>query len=256
MIASLAMYDFGPAEAANDRLWQLIRRALAARGIAAPADLTRGAAAYWPAWQSPDLILAQTCGYPYRSRLHEHVTLVASPDYGLPGCPPGHYKTIFVARADDRRQNLHDFSGAPMAYNEDLSQSGWAAPAQHLLDLGLTPCPRLRSESHRASARAVAAGAADLAGLDALTWRLMQGFDPSATQLKVVAETAPTPVLPFITAKTNPPEPLREALSAAIAALAPADAAALQLRGIVVIPKAAYLAVPTPPPPQHFGMKN
>jgi hypothetical protein len=62
MIASLAMYDFGPAMAANDRLWALIRDGLRARGLDAPDVLTRGEGAYWPAWDAPDLIpTAQGC---------------------------------------------------------------------------------------------------------------------------------------------------------------------------------------------------
>ena len=61
MIASLGMYDFAPAlQAANDRLWAGIRDGLRDHGIAAPDALTRGDAAYWQAWQSPDLVLSQT----------------------------------------------------------------------------------------------------------------------------------------------------------------------------------------------------
>ena len=197
MIASLGMYDFGPAQAANDRLWALIRDALRADGHNAPETLTRGEGAYWPAWESPALVLSQTCGYPYRARLHGHVTLVGTPDYGLPGCPPGHYRSVFVARRDDPRATLQDFAGAPMAFNEDLSQSGWAAPAHHLLSLGLTPAPALRSGGHRLSVQAVAEGRADLAGVDALTWAMLQGHEPAADRLKFVAETALTPALPY-----------------------------------------------------------
>jgi len=91
MIASLGMYDRPETMAANDRLWALVRDGLRARGIAAPEALTRGAGAYWQAWEDPALVLSQTCGFPYRAKLHGKVTLVASPDYGLQGCPPGYY---------------------------------------------------------------------------------------------------------------------------------------------------------------------
>lgn len=256
MIASLGMYDFGPAQAANDRLWALIRDALRAGGHNAPDALTRGEGAYWPAWESPHLVLSQTCGYPYRARLHGHVTLVGTPDYGLPGCPPGHYRSVFVARRDDPRATLQDFAGAPMAFNEDLSQSGWAAPAHHLLSLGLTPAPALRSGGHRLSVQAVAEGRADLAGVDALTWAMLQGHEPAADRLKFVAETALTPALPYIAAAGADGPAILAALQQAIAALAPEDRHTLRLRGLVSIPAAAYLAVPTPPPPRHFGMAN
>lgn len=256
MIASLGMYDFGPAQGANDRLWALIRNSLREDGQEAPEALTRGEGAYWQAWESPELLLSQTCGYPYRARLHGSVTLVGTPDYGLPGCPPGHYRSVFVTRADDPRASLEDFAGAPMAFNEDMSQSGWAAPAHHLLSMGLTPIPRLRSGSHRASAAAVAEGRADLAALDALTWTMMQGLDPAADRLKVVAETLPTPALPYIAGPGRNGPMLFAAMQQALGALAPEDRDILHLQGVVAIPAAAYLAVPTPPAPRQFGMQD
>ena len=78
MIASLGMYDRAEAQPANDRFWALIRDGMRARGLAAPDSLTRGAGAYWDAWQSPDLILSQTCGFPYRAKLHDKVTLIGN----------------------------------------------------------------------------------------------------------------------------------------------------------------------------------
>lgn len=70
MIAALGMYDRAEVQPSNDRLWALIRVGLRATGLAVPDALTRGEGAYWPAWQSPDLVLSQTCGFPYRARLH------------------------------------------------------------------------------------------------------------------------------------------------------------------------------------------
>ena len=156
MIASLGMYDFGPAQAANDRLWALIRTGLRGRGIDAPEALTRGEHAYWDAWQSPDLILSQTCGYPFRARLQGKVTYVGTPDFGVEGCAPGYYRSVFVVRADDPRRTLAEFDGARLAYNEPLSQSGWAAPQTHAKKLGIRLPPALQTKGHRLSARAVA----------------------------------------------------------------------------------------------------
>ncbi|NJM84477.1 MAG: hypothetical protein HC844_20340 [Tabrizicola sp.] len=116
MIASLAMYDFGPAVAANDRLWAGIRDGLRADGAAAPEGLTRGVEAFWPAWEDRDLVLSQTCGLPFRMKLHDRVTYVATPDYGVEGCPPGHYRSLFVARKEDPRQEIAAFGGAAFAF--------------------------------------------------------------------------------------------------------------------------------------------
>lgn len=253
MIASLGMYDFGQLQAANDRLWRLVSNGLRHRGIAAPDALTRGEGAYWKAWEASDLILSQTCGYPFRARLHDRVTYVATPDYGVEGCPPGHYRSVFIARADDPREGVEDFDNARFAYNEALSQSGWAAPQTHAAKLGIRLPPAVQTGAHRLSAQAVAEGRADIAALDAVTHALMQDGGVLAHNLRVVGWTDPTPGLPCITARGQDPGPILEALSEAIDTLAPADRATLRLRGLVPIPLADYLAVPNPPAPEQIA---
>jgi ABC-type phosphate/phosphonate transport system substrate-binding protein len=250
VIASLGMYDFGPAMAANDQLWAGVRAGLRSRKVAAPDTLTRGNAAYWPAWEAPDLVLSQTCGYPFRARLQGRVSYVGTPDYGVDGCPPGHYHSVFVVRRDDPRPSLADFDGAAFAYNEALSQSGWAAPQTHAARLGLRLPPALMTGGHRRSAAVVADGRADIAALDAVTHALMlmQG-DPVAQALRVVARTDPTPGLPLIAAAGADAGLTFDAVAEAMAALGTADRATLRLRGVVHIPLAAYLAVPNPPAP-------
>lgn len=253
MIASLAMYDFGPALAANDRLWTLIRDGLGDRGIKAPATLTRGDHAYWDAWAAPDLILSQTCGYPFRARLQGKVAYVGTPDFGVEGCPPGYYRSVFVARADDPRDRLAAFDGARFAYNEDLSQSGWAAPQTHAAKLGIRLPPALQTGGHRLSAQAVAEGRADIAALDAVTFAMLAGGGPLTTPLKEVTRTDPTPGLPYITAIGQDTDTVFDAVQAAIAALAPDDRATLHLKSLVRIPVESYLAVPNPPPPGQIA---
>lgn len=243
-LASLPMYDRPETAAANDRFWQAIRNRLGH----GPDTLTR-TGELWDHWLSPDLLLSQTCGYPYRAKLHGQVTLIGTPDYGLPGCPPGHYCSVFVARANDHRTTPADFAEAPFAYNEPLSQSGWAAPQNHAASQGFTFTNTIQTGGHALSARAVAEGRADIAALDALTWALIQRHDPFATTLREIARTEPTPVLPYITALTRDPGPLFDAISAAIADLSPDDRDTLSLRGLVRLPADAYLAIPNPPPP-------
>lgn len=252
MIAALGMYDRPECQAANDRLWALVRDGLRARGLAAPEALTRGAGAYWQAWESPDLVLSQTCGFPYRAKLHDKVTLIASPDYGLEGCPPGYYCSVFVARADDAR-TLPEFRGVRFAYNEALSQSGWAAPQNHAGTMGFHFAPLVETGSHRGSAMAVAEGQADLACLDALTWRMLQRWEPGVAGLRELARTAPTPALPYIAAKGADGGATFAALVEATAQLSPDDRDILSLRGVVRIAPERYLAVPIPPSPEQIA---
>ncbi|AVO39090.1 phosphate/phosphite/phosphonate ABC transporter substrate-binding protein [Pukyongiella litopenaei] len=244
------MYDLPGLHDAHDRLWRNIRARLETGPDTYPPALDRDTDA-WEAWQSPRLLLAQTCGLPYRARLHARVTLVGAPDHRLPGCPPGHYRSVIVARTDDPRDDLPAFADAVFAYNEGLSQSGWAAPAAHFSDRGI-PMPRqlCRTGGHAASARAVAEGRADLAALDAVTWEILRDTRaPGIAALRVLAQTAATPALPYITAAGTDPEPLFDALAGAIADLDRADRDALHLHGVVRLPASAYLALPLPPGP-------
>ena len=250
MIAALGMYDRPELRPDTDGLWGLIRDRLRAEGIAAPETLTRDERAYLPGWLSPELLLAQTCGLPLRSVLRDRVTLVGTPDYGLEGCPPGHYRSMLIARRDDPRADEAAFAPARFAVNDALSQSGWAAALHHMEGLGLTLPPALETGGHVASARAVAEGRADWAALDAMTWRLICAHDPAlAAALRVFGATRPTPGLPLITAQGRDPAPLRRAVSAAINTLAPEARTRLGLRGLMVIPLASYHALPIPPPP-------
>lgn len=254
MIASLPMYDRPETQAANDRFWRLLRDGLQARGMAAPDALTRDGR-LWDHWRAPDLVLSQTCGLPFRAVLHGSVTLVATPDYGVEGCDPGHYRSVLVCRAEDPRLDLAAFDGASLAYNEPMSQSGWAAPAGLALAAGLRWCPVGPTGAHRLSALAVAERRADLAAIDAVTWRMLRRWDSWSSVLRVLAATDPTPGLPLIAAAGADPEPLRAALDDALAALGPDDRDVLQLRGFAAIPVADYLAVPIPAPPPSPDMR-
>jgi ABC-type phosphate/phosphonate transport system substrate-binding protein len=250
------MYDLPDCLAANDRYWALIRDGLRERGIAAPDALMRGMPNFLEHWLRPDLVLSQTCGYPYRAVLHGKVTLIGTPDFGLDHCPPGYYQSVLVARADDRRTDLTAFKDARFAYNEALSQSGWAAPQNHAANLGIQFGPILHTGGHALSARAVIEGRADLASVDAMTWRLLLRNYPAMSALKVVDRTEPTPCLPYIAALGANSEVVLAAIKAAILALQPEDRETLGIKGLYHVPSVAYLAVPNPTAPDQFAHEN
>ena len=248
MIASLPMYDRAETAAANDRLWALIRDALRAGDVAAPEALTR-TGDLWDHWRDPALVLSQTCGLPYRARLHGAVTLLATPDYGVEGCAPGHYRSVLVVRADDPRDALPAFAGARLAVNDALSQSGWGAVWAHAAAAGVPLAPVGPTGGHRLSALAVAEGRADIAAIDAVTWRLIVRHDALATALRILDHTEPTPGLPWIAAAGADADRMRPALAEAVAALDAADRETLGLKGLAVIDADAYRALPVPPAP-------
>jgi ABC-type phosphate/phosphonate transport system substrate-binding protein len=241
MIAALPMYDRPELRAETDALWAAIRDALRARGIQAPDTLTRGRDP-WSAWTDPGLVFAQTCGLPFRALLHDRVALVGTPDHALPGCPPGHYNSVIMAARPDLPARPR------IAINDALSQSGWAALHGWMQAAAIAPGPVTVTGGHAASARAVAEGHADLAAIDAQTWRQLIRFDGADPALEI-ARTAPGPALPYVTAATQDPGPVRAAVTEAIHSLPAPVRAALDLRGIVPIAASAYTAIPIPPNP-------
>ena len=68
MIAGLGMYDWPEVRDATDGLWAAIAGVLREEGFnGVPEKLERGLQPY-NLWRSPDLLLAQTCGYPLVDR--------------------------------------------------------------------------------------------------------------------------------------------------------------------------------------------
>ena len=249
MIASLPMYATPRTAGPTARLWALIRDALRGRSLPAPDRLTGDIPDLKAHWLSPDLVLSQTCGLPFRLWLAGHVGLVGTPDYGLDGCPPGHYRSVVIVRSGDARTRLADLAGARFALNDPHSQSGWAALAA--TDPAAVTGPVLVTGAHRESARAVRDGRADFAAIDAVTWRLLAG-EGGTEGLRVLHETPPTPGLPLITARANDPGTVFDAVADGIARLSAEDRGVLGVTGIVRLPVEAYLALPTPPPPENL----
>lgn len=250
-LVCLPMYDWDELRGPTDRYWALIREGLRARGINAPADLHRGD--QWCDWLNPGLILSQTCGFPYRTALHGKVSLVGTPDFGLPDARSGYYYSQLVVRAD-APGDWADFLDGTLAINGYDSQSGWAAPQNHAATLNRRFDKILVTGAHVASATAVAEGLADIAAIDGVTWRLIAAYRPEvAKRLRIVARTEPTPGLPLITALGQDGQAIAAAVGEAIAALSATDRAALGLIGLTHIPAETYLAVPTPADPGQPG---
>ena len=139
-------------------------------------------------------------------------------------------------------EGLERFSGR-VAVNGTDSQSGFAA--LQLALLRPEGSPRAldidQSGSHRQSIQAVAEGRAELAAIDAVSFRLGLRHMPEASAVTVVGCTRPTPGLPLITARPAVElEPMRAAVREAIAGLDEECRDALLLTGFEVFEDGAY----------------
>jgi ABC-type phosphate/phosphonate transport system substrate-binding protein len=248
MIAALGMYDPEWLRNANDVIWQ----ALAARLTPVadvPAKLTRDRPLD-AIWTAPDLLLAQTCGYPLTTRLD--ATVIATPVYDAPGCQGAWHRSAVIVRHDDPAGALPDLRGRRAAINARDSNTGMnllrALVAPHARD-GRFFARVVETGAHARSVMAVIAGQADCAAIDGVTLALLRdryrGLD---SRIRVLDWTAASPGLPLITAADQNERvitALRDALREVMADPALAAArAALRLTGVTVLDRTDYDMVP------------
>lgn len=247
LVASLGMYDFPWTAQAHDALWQGVRSRLEAAGVAAPACLTSGVDLHG-LWMDPALIVGHTCGYPYVTALREHVALVATPIYDFPGCMGAANCSFVVANVADARNDLPAFRGARALINNPDSNSGMNRFRAIIAPIaGGKPffSEVAISGSHAASLEAIAAGRADIACIDCVSFALVRRGRPEMmANIGVVASAPMTKGLPLVMSNALAAtylEPMRRALAEVIAdpALAPARDC-LGLSGIQLLAPADY----------------
>lgn len=204
------MYDWPETRLALDRFWSNVSSALRDAGIAAPPELTRSPD-LMASWLSPDLLIGQTCGWPFANILKSHVHLFGCFDHGLVGCPPGTYNSLFIGRSPEAEKYIKESDGIrsveSVAVNLTESQSGFhvfteisGLPAEETVP----PAHRVMTGSHLGSIEAVAKGAASIAAIDAVSFRLAERFRPEITkQVHILGKSKPKPALPLITANSN-----------------------------------------------------
>lgn len=202
LTASLAMYDWPQIQWANDALWRAVRDRLRASGHAAPNALDRSRE-LTEIWRDKNLLLAQTCGYPYVTNLKGRVQLVATPCYGVDGCEGPNYSSHLIVRRDRARKSVSDLRACRVAINSLASQSGYSALRSVIAPMaegGRFFSQVLITGGHLASLEAVAAGRADTCATDAICWQLAKDHRPELAEcLCSIAKTPSAPGLPLIT---------------------------------------------------------
>lgn len=241
MIARLPMYDWPELNEQHAAMWQhlaeVLREDLAAE-ITVPETLTGGGDLVQQ-WCSPDLLIGQTCGLPFAQGLYKHTSLLGSPVYRLEGCGAGEYNSVIVA-APGVNADTVCLSGCRLAepsvplraaVNATDSQSGFSALLYSLAAESLGSFSV--SGSHRRSVQMLAAGEADIATIDAVSWALAQRYEPAAETLQVIGFSEPTPCLPMISGVSGYAGEIRQSLMRGIATLDESLKADLLLDGLV-----------------------
>ena len=246
--ASLPMYNLPEMRPANARFWEALRGLLLEAGLAdVPETLVfeRGPV---PRRLEPEMLFSQTCGYPLETVFKGQAIRLGAPVYDAPGCVGATHRAFFAVRADSRARGLEDLRGGVFLLNSPVSNSGMNLPRRALAEIaGGQPLFRavIETGGHPASLERLLRGDGDVASVDCVTYAFWRRYRPeSAAQLRVIAETPPSPAIPFVTSVATPPavvSVLRDALRRV--ASEPRYAAAregLMIAGMEDMPDAAY----------------
>jgi ABC-type phosphate/phosphonate transport system substrate-binding protein len=223
-IAGIAMYVAPePVAEATDALWYFLKDYLARAGVPDLPEELDQVTDYRDVWLRSDLLLSQTCGFPYVKSLRGKVRLVATPCYRYPGCDGPSMRSFVIANGKAGLSSLEDLRGHRAAINSRDSNSGY-----NLFRAALAPIAAgtkffgevIETGGHAGSIAAVAEGRADCAAIDCITYGNIARHAPDRLRdIAILAETPSGPGLPFITrvsASNEDVEMLRAALSAAL----------------------------------------
>ena len=252
LFASLGMYDLPELASATNAWWTGLHRHFAAQGLRDLPTVLNRAGDPVDRLKTEGLLFAQTCGFPLTHKLRDHVQLLATPRYAVPGCAGATYVSWIVVRQEDPAKTPADLRGRRVAYNDDGSQSGYntlRAMLAPLAEGGRFLGATIESGAHRRSLGMVKAGEADVAAIDCVTFSLIARAAPEEVQgIRVLCASGTAPGLPYVTASSTASDDvqrLQDGIAAAFADPVLAETrAALALDGCEILPRAAYEVIP------------
>jgi ABC-type phosphate/phosphonate transport system substrate-binding protein len=248
LLASLPMYNLPETEDATRILWHGLAEHLRSAGIQDVPDTLTHHLIVPEHWLSPNLLFSQTCGYPLTHTLKGRVRLVATPCYDAPGCEGAEYCSILVVPTSASTRSFADLRGKRTAFTSLHSHSGFnalRALAAPLAEAGHFFAEAIQTGSHAASLELVAAGKADVAAIDCVTFALLSCYRPSAVaNVRELCRSASAPALPYVASGVTGDRrvaQLRQGLQAAMDDPALAEArTGLLLKGVQVLPEKEY----------------
>lgn len=244
------MYPLAGLREPYDALWAAIRDRLDDEGIAGLPESLEWDRDLHQSWADPDLLIGNTCGWPLVTELEGRVAVIGVFDMNVPFATEGHYRSVLVA---SRPMALAEWRARPdtvLAVNTLDSLSGWVSLAH---EWGAIPEEPMVTGGHLLSMRAVAAGSAHVASIDAVTFEHVVRSEPMTGGLHIVGHGPLVPTLPLVCAVQHAHlvPTLRRVLGAVVADPAMGEVcAALLIRGFVPLDRSAFDRLPAllPPP--------
>jgi ABC-type phosphate/phosphonate transport system substrate-binding protein len=242
--ALLPMYALPEMAAANNAFYAALRQA-----VPGLPDHLSPAPPHLPAAIAPEIVFSQMCGYPLKTLFAGQYTILGTPLYDFPGCAIGPdgmptHRSFIITASTAPFTTLADLREKIFAVNGYDSNSGMNLPRRMFADIagGKALFSRVTvTGGHLNSMAAVAAGTADAAAIDCVTYGFCAKYRPDLTaQLRILAETPSSPAIPFISSPATPPE--------TIAALSQA----LQSRALTAALRGLQITAIAPPRPEAY----
>jgi ABC-type phosphate/phosphonate transport system substrate-binding protein len=241
MIAHLSMYDFPEIRPAAEDLWNSVGRRLREAGVPhVPLSLARHLT-HHESWRHPNLLFGQSCGYPALHEFRGLVRIFATPVYDAPGCEGTQHCSFILVSADSDVKEIAELRGRRFALNSWDSNTGMNLPRTAFApfaERGRFLGEIIETGSHVESLAHVADKRVDAAAVDCVTYALLARHRPkTVAKTRILAQSAPSPALPFVTAGSASEatvSALRHALAETLADPAlEASCKALFLRSVV-----------------------
>ncbi|HZS82708.1 MAG TPA: PhnD/SsuA/transferrin family substrate-binding protein [Stellaceae bacterium] len=204
-IAQLPMYDFPEVREATAALWAAIASRLRSLGLSEVPDSLANGTTHHQSWRHPRLLIGQSCGYPALTTFRAHLRIIARPVYAAPGCIGDTHCSFILVGATSPAEALADLRGSRFALNSRDSNTGMNLPRLAFAPLAAGRrffSAIIETGSHAESLVRVAAGTADAAAVDCVSYALLARHRPAlAVATRILARTASSPTLPFVTAR-------------------------------------------------------
>lgn len=229
LVASLPWYEVPGTRVRWDRLWRRVRDALMERGVEGVPETLDRETPLLAQWCSERLVLSQCCGSDLFLLEPPALQPVARPVFSGLDCEPGDYYSYIAAP-------VKRYATVRAAINNIGSRSGHLALAQWLAARRHDVAEVIVTGSHAASLEALRRGDADIAAIDAFSWRVV---DTRGVETLGRTDAASAP--PFVRHVESPVPSawIREALQVAIGR----SGAAVALQGAVRADPESYRRV-------------
>lgn len=157
-------------------------------------------------WRSKDMVLSQSCGLPFMEELHQFVNVFGTPTWTDVSDERGRYQTVIVVRESLGVSSIAEVSGLRPVVSNTQSLSGWCSLGVVLSEVTTEPSfvqPFTQSGGHAMSLQMLHDDKADIASIDAATFRLLSRHRPALVKnVRVIGYGPLVPATPFVVSKT------------------------------------------------------